>query len=130
MVTDVVYPFLDSLEAAKTVEVLSPFLQSTFRASIQPYLISWFQYDPRVEIAKLECPVLIIQGTTDIQVGVEDAESLAKANQDATLQLWEGMNHILKEAEMDRMKNIQTYSMPDLPLKEGLVDKLVRFFKN
>ncbi len=32
----------------------------------------------------------------------------------------EGMNHVLKESELDRQKNIQTYSMPYLPLKKEL----------
>ena len=92
-------------------------------------MISWFKYDPQKEIAKLDKPVLIIQGTTDIQVGVSDAEKLAEANKKAEKQIIEEMNHILKEAEIDRMKNMQTYSMPDLPLKKELVEVLMKFIK-
>ena len=39
------------------------------------------------------------------------------------------MNHILKEADMDRLKNIQTYSMPDLPLKKPLIEIIVKFIE-
>jgi fermentation-respiration switch protein FrsA (DUF1100 family) len=54
-------------------------------------VISWFHYDPAREIARLKMPVLILQGTTDIQVSVGDAELLAKANPAAKLVLIEGM---------------------------------------
>ena len=39
------------------------------------------------------------------------------------------MNHILKQAELDRQKNIQTYSMPDLPLKKELIKFIVEFIE-
>ena len=45
-------------------------LAPIFRPSVQPYIISWFHYLPSAEVARLGIPVLIIQGTTDIQVGV------------------------------------------------------------
>jgi len=69
---------------------------SLFRPSVQPYMISWFKYDPAAEIANLEVPVLILQGTTDLQVHVEDAKLLAKAKPDAKLRIFDGMNHVLK----------------------------------
>ena len=68
-----------------------PALAVVFRSSVQPYVISWFHYDPAREIARLKMPVLILQGTTDIQVSVGDAELLAKANPAAKLVLIEGM---------------------------------------
>jgi hypothetical protein len=37
------------------------------------------------------------------------------------------MNHVLKEADADRTKNIQTYSNSKLPLKEGLISEIVSF---
>jgi hypothetical protein len=42
----------------------------------------------------------------------------------------DNMNHILKEAEADRQKNIATYNQPELPLKQGLVKELVSFIKS
>ena len=90
-------------------------------------MISWFKYDPQNEIAKLDIPILIVQGTTDIQVSVSDADKLALANKKSQKQIIEGMNHILKEAQADRQKNIQTYSIPDLPLKKELMEVIVKF---
>nr|WP_299340204.1 alpha/beta hydrolase [Allomuricauda sp.] len=121
---------IEKLEDGKTVENVPQMLQSLFRPSVQPYLISWFTYDPQKEITKLKIPILIIQGTTDIQVSVSDAEKLSLANKKAQLHILEGMNHILKEAESDRLKNIQTYSMPDLTLKPGLLKVISEFVLN
>jgi uncharacterized protein len=94
-------PILEKLEKGETVDEVPPMLFSLFRPSVQPYLVSWFRYDPRQELAKLNKPILIIQGTTDLQVGVDDAEKLANANERAELRIIEEMNHILKEAESD-----------------------------
>jgi alpha-beta hydrolase superfamily lysophospholipase len=123
-------PILDQLVKGETVDSIPPYLNALFRPSVQPYLISWFQYNPQTEIAKLKKPVLIIQGTTDIQVSVNDAKALKAANQSAKLVLIPGMNHILKNAPADRQQNIQTYSQPDLPLNKKLISTMVDFIKN
>ena len=118
---------LDSLRSGKTVSKVNPVLLSLYRPSVQPYLISWIKYDPAVEIRKLTIPVMIVQGTTDIQTSLEDAKLLSAAKPDAKLMIIENMNHILKESEADRQKNIATYSNPELPLKQGLVEALTSF---
>ncbi len=118
---------LDDLVKGKTVENTPPELASIFRASVQPYMISWIKYDPQKEIAKLKIPVMIVQGTTDIQVSLEDANRLAKALPKAKLVIIEGMNHIMKPAPADRQMNIITYTQPDLPLKKELIEKLILF---
>jgi pimeloyl-ACP methyl ester carboxylesterase len=118
---------MDSLKAGHTVKKFNPLLASLYRASVQPYMISWLKYDPAAEIKKLKIPVLLIQGTTDIQVSVEDAKLLSAAKPDAKLMLIENMNHILKEAEADRQKNVATYTNPDLPLKSELMKGICDF---
>ncbi|MDB4135012.1 MAG: alpha/beta hydrolase [Flavobacteriales bacterium] len=120
---------IEKLENGETVEKVSQMLYSLFRPSVQPYMISWFKYDPQKEIAKLDIPILIVQGTTDIQVSVSDADKLALANKKSQKQIIEGMNHILKESQADRQKNIQTYSIPDLPLKKELTEVIVKFIE-
>jgi len=122
-------PILGKIVNGDIVENVPPMLNSLFRPSVQPYMMSWFKYDPQKEIAKLEKPVLIIHGTTDIQVSLADADRLAKANPQAEKQIIDGMNHIMKEAELERQKNIQTYSQPGLPLKKGLGKIIVDFIK-
>jgi len=72
-------------------------LMALFRPSVQPYLISWFQYDPRVEIAKVKAPVVIVQGSHDLQVAVEDGRALARACPSADFVLIENMTHVLTD---------------------------------
>ena len=120
-------PILEKLEKGQTVDSVPPLLNNLFRESVQNYLISVSKYDPAVQISKLKCPVMIVQGTTDIQIEVLDAEKLAEANTNSKLLIIEGMNHILKEAPENRLLNIQTYGNPDLKIKEGLVDSISKY---
>ncbi|MBX2905500.1 MAG: alpha/beta fold hydrolase [Taibaiella sp.] len=120
---------LDSLTKGYSVSSYHPDLASLFRPSAQPYLKSWLKYDPKEEIIKLDCPVLIIQGTTDIQVPQDHAEALKAAYPRATLKFIDGMNHILKQAPADREKNIATYNNPKLPLSPGLSPAIVSFVR-
>lgn len=118
---------IDSLKMGKTVTNVNPNLVSLYRPSVQPYLISWMKYDPAEVIAGLKIPVLIIQGTTDLQVTVDDAKQLSASKPDAKLLIIDNMNHVLKECDSDYTKNIATYTNPLLPLKAGLVDEIVHF---
>ncbi|ABE48433.1 alpha/beta hydrolase [Methylobacillus flagellatus] len=122
-------PVLERLKQGKTVSPVNPALQALFRPSVQPYLISWFKYDPAKEIAKLKMPILIVQGTADIQVGEEDARLLGFANQDAAVVLIDGMNHILKQSVPDRAQNWNTYTQPELPVMPELTAVLARFIR-
>ncbi len=118
---------LAELEAGRPVAEVPPQLAALFRPSVQPYIISWLPLDPAELVAAWDGPVMIGQGTTDIQVGVADAQAMAAARPDAALKLWEGVNHLLKLAPADRAANAATYSNPDLPLAPGVVDDIAGF---
>ncbi|RIH65229.1 alpha/beta fold hydrolase [Mariniphaga sediminis] len=118
---------LDSLKAGKTVSNVNPNLAVLYRPGVQPYMISWIKYDPAKELKKLTIPVCVIQGTTDLQVPTEHAKLLSASKPDATLFIVENMNHVLKEAGSDIQENRATYTKADLPLKSGLVKKIVHF---
>lgn len=122
-------PTLAKLEKGELDPSPNVLLAQLFRASVQPYLISWFRWDPRTEIAKVAGRVLIVQGTSDIQVLVEDADSLAAARPDAEKAIIEGMNHVLKAFSGDKAANIKTYSDPSLPLAPGLMPALIGFIE-
>jgi fermentation-respiration switch protein FrsA (DUF1100 family) len=107
-----------------------PVLAPLFRASVMPYLVSWFKYDPAGEIGKLDIPVLIVQGTTDIQTSMTDAQALAAGNKSAEFIQIEGMNHILKEVSGDRLAQIPKYSDPTLPVVPTLLDDVAAFIKS
>ncbi|MFN0081297.1 MAG: alpha/beta fold hydrolase [Ferruginibacter sp.] len=109
------------------LDTVPPYLLSIFRPSVQPYILSWMLHDPCVEIKKLKIPILILQGTTDIQVQVKQAEMLKACKPTAKLKIITGMNHILKESSSDRTKNIATYTNETLPIMPGLVDLITAF---
>ena len=123
------YAVLDSLEQGKTKDDIHPLLSSLFRSSIQPYLISWIQKNPQEIIQSLSNPILIVQGTTDIQVGIDEAKLLKAAQPKAELLIIEGMSHILKAGPIERMANIATYENPSLQLKEELMPAILHFIK-
>lgn len=121
---------LDELKANGQTTNYNPMLESVFRASVQPYMTSWIKYDPTQEIAALEIPVLIINGTADIQVEERQAELLAAANEDAKLVLIPNMNHVFREVESkDRLVNTKSYNEPNTPLHSELIPAITEFIK-
>lgn len=102
---------LNELRNGRTVPQVPPALAMVFRPSVQPYLLSWLPIDPAEELAKLKVPVLIVQGSTDIQVMVEDAQRLARAHPSAKLVIIDGMNHVLKEVR-EASQQTASYSDP------------------
>ena len=118
---------LASLEAGCLLDDVPPQLLPLYGPSVQPYLVSWFRYTPMIELARLRIPCLILQGDTDIQVGVSDAHSHHDAHSACQLALVPGMNHVLKMVPPDRAEQLASYGNPDLPLAEGLVLALTQF---
>jgi pimeloyl-ACP methyl ester carboxylesterase len=116
------------LVAGRVVPEVPKELGPLFRPSVQPYLISCFKYDPAREIAGLDVPVMVVQGTTDLQETVEDARRLAAAKVGARLCLIEGMNHVLKKAR-SRVEQEVSYLVPLSPLAPGLIDEMAAFLK-
>ena len=126
-VKDLCFPIIDSLKKGKTVDNVNTMLYSLFRPSVQPYLISWFKVNPQIEIKKLTIPILIIQGTKDIQVTVEDAKKLNYANTKSKLVLIEKMNHIFKIIDGDDTANSMSYGDEKLPIADKLTQNISDF---
>lgn len=126
---DMSVPIVDSLKKGLLVTNVDNKLATIFRPSVQPYMISWLKFNPQKEIKKLNMPVLLVQGTNDIQVPVEDARLLSAAKPAAQLRLIQNMNHVLKQVEGDRTANAASYKDPNLPLSPGLVDAIAGFIR-
>ena len=118
-----------SIEKGEEPDSVPSFLNALFRPSVRPYLRSWFAYSPVEEIARLNVPVLIIQGSTDVQVKVEDANLLAAAKPGSKLVIVEGMNHVLKTAQGNVMEQMPSYSNPALPVVPRVIDEIAGFVK-
>lgn len=120
----------DSLKVGKLVPNVPLGLQALFRSSVQPYLISLYQYKPAEIIGKLKMPVLILQGTTDIQISVKDAERLKAAAPEAGFYLIDNMNHVLKTCTtLDRQRQMAVYTDSSLPVDSSLLIFIEKFVK-
>lgn len=124
------FKMIDKLKGGDTIANVPAMYNSLFRPSVQPYMISWFKYNPQSEIAKLKIPILLVQGTTDIQVSTQDFDLLAKSAPTAAKLLANGMNHVLKSVDSkERMAQIPTYTDPVLPLHPELLPAILQFIK-
>ena len=121
---------VSELKKGNTVEEFNPMLMTLFNKQVQPFLISWIKYNPQIEIAKLNIPILIINGSKDIQVKNIDAELLHKAAENSELFIVENMNHIFKEINGDLTENMESYSNPNLPIMTNFSDKISTFVKD
>ena len=115
---------LDALAAEELVADPPDALTLLFRPSVQPYLVSWFRYDPAEVLADLSLPLLLVHGSADQQVPVAHAKLLQDARPDATLLLVEGMDHVLAIGEeasagIDRIADAIARLAAELPLAEA-----------
>lgn len=117
----------NSLLQAKAVVDVPAELAALYRPSVQNYLMSWLPLDPAAELGRVAGPVLIVQGTTDLQITSADAQRLVAARSGVKLVFIEGMNHVLKDAPSERRANLLTYVTPDLPLASALVPAVADF---
>jgi uncharacterized protein len=103
-------------------------LRPLFAPEVQGFLIDAMSYDPVRLASQVEVPMLVVQGTRDLQVSVADARMLADAAPDATLALVPDVNHVLKlVASDDPSANLATYANPNLPISSEVVDAVATF---
>lgn len=116
------------LKETGDIKNVDPMLLSLFAKPNLPFFQSYMSFSPAEAISKLFIPTLIINGNKDLQVLVNDAELLHKAKPDAELIIIDKMNHVLKEIEKDS-QNLLSYTSPDFPLSNELVDVITTFVK-
>lgn len=119
---------IDELKAGRTVSDPMPELAALFRPSVQPFLISQMRYEPSNEARTLTQPLLVVQGTTDIQINLNDAIKLSTVNPRTRLAIISEMNHVLKPcASLDQQAQMMTYINDTLPLAPTLVATIADF---
>jgi pimeloyl-ACP methyl ester carboxylesterase len=106
---------------------MHPGLIPLFRPSAQPFVISMMRVDPAALVRSYKGLILVVQGTTDFQTAVADAQRLGGARPGVRVAILQGMNHVLKSAPAERAANAATYAQPGLPLAPGLVDRIATF---
>lgn len=119
----------EQLKKGHLVDNIPASMEVLFRKSVQPYLISLLKYNPEREIKKLHCPILILQGSCDVQITVADADKLHNANPKSSLKIIPGMTHTLKNAGESCAGENKTYTDNSLPLDADLVKSISGFIQ-
>ena len=118
-----------TLKEGKTTTDYPMALSSIFNVEIQKFMINWMKYNPTEVLSTLNIPILVINGTKDLQVSESEAKLLKEANKDATLKIIENMNHVLVTIEGDDLENSKSYAETQRPIAEGLIDTITNFIK-
>lgn len=103
------------------------YLAALFAPLNRTYMKSMMAFDA-TSVARVPCPVLILQGEYDLQVTMADAEALHAARPDAKLEILAGDTHMFKPAaSRDRAAEAPTYTDPTLAIDPKLVTTLVEW---
>jgi len=100
-----------------------------------PWMRYFLAYDPLPAIGKVRQPILILQGEFDRQVTADQAEMIEKAaraagNQDVTMRVFPGLNHLFLPAKTGSPSEYSSLSTSIIPdevmnqLSDWLVQKL------
>lgn len=99
------------LEAAKTyvrrhndeLPAEQKLSEDDIAALVTPYMAALLGYDPAPALQKLRMPVLAFYGTKDLQVAASQSEGPARtllaADPDATVHVFDGLNHLMQPAD-------------------------------
>ena len=86
------------------------------------FLRSVAVFDPPAAIRAVRSPILIVQGETDLQATVADAERLHAARPDARFVVIPEVNHVLKQvADRTLAGQMRTYQDPTVPITPAAV---------
>ena len=116
---------IDSLQTGRVGVAAPPELTALFHPGIQPYLASVLAYDPVEEMARVDVPVLILQGDKDIQLLPINAALLSEARPTARKIVIPDMDHLLKR--FDPSAPMSSYADPAKPLHPDLEREIVTF---
>lgn len=120
---------LETLRNGETTSDYPPQLATLFNLELQPFFMNWMQYKPTEEIKKLNIPILVINGTKDLQVTEDEAQLLSDSNPKASLRLIENMNHIMFLIEGDDLENAKSYNESTRPISKEIVNHILEFIK-
>lgn len=120
---------VDILKAGKPTTDYPVALASLFGPQIQKFMINWMQYNPTEILKTLQMPILLINGTKDLQVSVNEAKLLKAANEKSQLTIIENMNHVLFEIGGNDLENSKSYNESFRPISSQLISRIIAFIK-
>lgn len=126
---DIGNTILTELRQGRVYEDVPTPLIPLFGKDIQKILIASMKHNPAEKIKNLQCPVLVIYGENDMDTPESEVLKLAAAAKNATVHKIPLMNTIMKEAKGKNLKNRETYSIPVLPIIDGVTKIIVDFIR-
>ena len=120
----------ESLKKGKLTKDYPQALSGIFSADVQPFMMSWMQYNTQELIKDLEIPTLIINGTKDLQVPVSEAQLLKNSSSKAVYKIIDNMNHVLFIIEGKELENSKSYNESFRLISSELITELITFIKN
>ncbi|WP_242157901.1 alpha/beta hydrolase family protein [Aestuariivivens sediminis] len=121
---------IEHLKKGELVHNYPQALASVFSMELQPFMINWMQYEPSQVITHLKIPILIANGTKDLQTSVEEAHKLKAAAPESTLIIIEYMNHVLVPIMGDDLENSKSYNEPYREISTELINSITTFIKS
>ena len=114
---------LAAVRADEPLDPLPDVLAPLFAPPVRAFWRSTIDVDPVALLADLTIPAHVVQGETDVQVSMVDAERLAGARPDVVLVRLAETNHVLKR-EPEATLPQRSYADPAMPLAPGVVDAI------
>lgn len=80
------------------------FMQQQYTQLTSPWMLTFLRLDPAPYLEKVQCPVLAVNGSNDLQVPPSNLKAIEEAlnrggNHQVTLVEYQGLNHLFQECE-------------------------------
>jgi alpha-beta hydrolase superfamily lysophospholipase len=123
-----------ALEAAETLVKtgnlinVPPDLQDFFSPARAMWLSTWLAFDPIATLKTVKIPVLLVYGSSDVQVDWKAFSKLAETKPEAVVRIVPNMNYVLKEVHSED-ENYAAFTDPAYKIPVLLVDLIASYAK-
>lgn len=105
-------------------------LQPMFTGDIAAFMASSYTIDPADLLPGINVPILIVQGTEDLQVAISEGERMKAVKPEATLITLDGVNHAMKNVPPGNpAANIASYGDAEMKIDPRLAESIASFIK-
>ena len=107
VLADKINEFIDEEETVAFTEEMDreAYVNQQVSKLANPWMMYFLKHNPATDLQKVTCPVLAVNGSTDLQVPATENLSAIKAaleqggNQEVTVKEYTGLNHLFQESE-------------------------------
>jgi len=118
---------IDQLRSGNTTANYPKALENAFNLETQPFLMSWMKHSPTSVLKTVTIPVLLIQGTKDLQISENAGQLLKESCTNCKLLMVKNMNHVLFEILGSDLDNYKSYADPNFKISPELLSAAAAF---